>query len=206
MALESKPCCVMCVRLIRVAVQSKTSWTILLYSEGLFVEVHHYSAREFALSAVISQKGAGLRSAALTFAIFVFVQQWSVYAARYRLSSDRHSRWATDPSPSSHHHVLLFCRHCMYAMVDHCVCCFEMLCKRNLPSQYKNHLFGLSSHNAGSFTATAFIVKSAGPGGVSIGNPAAASTRCRRLLLLALPTYRPSFQWLVVVWAARVPL
>ena len=49
-----------------------------------------------------------------------------------------------------------------------------MLCKRNLPSQYKNHLFGLSGHNAGSFTATAFIV---GPGGVSIGNPAAASTR-----------------------------
>ena len=49
-----------------------------------------------------------------------------------------------------------------------------MLCKRNLPSKYKNHLFGLSGHNAGSFTATAFIV---GPGGVSIGNPAAASTR-----------------------------
>ena len=52
-----------------------------------------------------------------------------------------------------------------------------MLCKRNLPSQYKNHLLGLSGHNAGSFTATAFIVKNVGPGGVSIGNPAAASTR-----------------------------
>ena len=51
-----------------------------------------------------------------------------------------------------------------------------MLCKRNLPSQYKNHLFGLSGHNAGSFTATAFIVKSAGEGGVLIGRPAAAST------------------------------
>ena len=51
-----------------------------------------------------------------------------------------------------------------------------MLCKRNLPSQYKNHLFGLSGHNAGSFTATAFIVKSAGQGGVLIGSPAAAST------------------------------
>ena len=44
-------------------------------------------------------------------------------------------------------------------------------------SQYKKHLFGLSGHNAGSFTATAFIVKFAGPGGVSIGNPAAASIR-----------------------------
>ena len=43
-------------------------------------------------------------------------------------------------------------------------------------SQYKNHLFGLSGHNAGSFTATAFIVKSAGQGGVLIGSPAAAST------------------------------
>ena len=52
-----------------------------------------------------------------------------------------------------------------------------MLCKRNLPSQFKKHLFGLSGHNAGSFTATEFIVKSAGPGGVSIGNPVAASTR-----------------------------
>ena len=63
-----------------------------------------------------------------------------------------------------------------------------MLCKRNLPSQYKNHLFGLSGHNAGSFTATAFIVKSVWPGGVSIGNPAAASTR-----LLAS----------IVAWAAQ---
>ena len=35
----------------------------------------------------------------------------------------------------------------------------------------------LSGHNAGSFTATTFIVKSAVPCGVSIGNPAAASTR-----------------------------
>ena len=56
------------------------------------------------------------------------------------------------------------------------VCCFVKLCKRNLPSQYKNHLFGLSGHNAGSFTATVFIVKSAVPGGVAIGSPAAAST------------------------------
>ena len=51
-----------------------------------------------------------------------------------------------------------------------------MLCKRHLPSQYKKHLFGLSGHNAGSFTETAFIVKSAGQGGVVIGSPAAAST------------------------------
>ena len=51
-----------------------------------------------------------------------------------------------------------------------------MLCKQNLPSQYKEHLFGLSSHNAGSFTATAFIVKSAGQGGVLIGSPPGAST------------------------------
>ena len=44
-----------------------------------------------------------------------------------------------------------------------------------LPSQYK-HLFGLSGHNAGSFTATAFIVKSVWQSGVSIGSPVAAST------------------------------
>ena len=62
---------------------------------------HQYPAREFALSVLVSQKGAGLRSAAPTFAISVFVQPWSVYAARCRLSSDRHIRWTTDPSPSS---------------------------------------------------------------------------------------------------------
>ena len=62
---------------------------------------HQYPAREFALSAVVSQKGAGLRSAAPTFAISVFVQKWLVHAALCKLSSDRLSRWAKDHSPSS---------------------------------------------------------------------------------------------------------
>ena len=35
---------------------------------------------------------------------------------------------------------------------------------------------GLSGHSAGSFTAMAFIAKSAGQGGVLIGSPVAAST------------------------------
>ena len=50
------------------------------------------------------------------------------------------------------------------------VCCVEMLCKRILPSQYKNNLFGLPGHNAGSFTA--FIVNSAGHA------PKCANKRC----------------------------
>ena len=48
--------------------------------------------------------------------------------------------------------------------------------KMRLLVPIKFSLFGLSGHNAGSFTATAFIVKSAGQGGVLIGSPAAAST------------------------------
>ena len=51
------------------------------------------------------------------------------------------------------------------------------ICKRNFPSQYKNHFRGLSGHYAGSFNAIVFIsILSGGRGGVSIDSLAAANT------------------------------